>query len=211
MITLTEVEARVLGSLVEKSMTTPEYYPMSPNAVMNACNQKSSREPLVRYDETVVIHALFSLRDKGLAWEKSESGSRVTKYAHRFDNLSKFSPAEVACLCLLMLRGPQTPGEIKTRSGRMHEFSSPAEVEATLNGLMTRAEGAYVKKLSRQPGHKEARTMHLLCGEPTGKSAVHEANPKHDDSLEGRVAVLEELVAHLTTVVADLKKPPSQA
>ncbi len=208
MITLNDVETRVLGSLVEKSLTTPEYYPMSPNAIVNACNQKSSREPVVSYDETTVIRTLFGLRDKGLAWERSEAGSRVTKYAHRFENISTFSPAEVAALCLLMLRGPQTPGEIKSRSGRLHEFASPAEVESTLNGLMTRTEGAFVKKLPRQPGHKEARYAQLLSGEPSVSSAPSETNPAPSNPLEERVAALEQQVATLTIAISALKSIP---
>lgn len=206
MITLTDVETRVLGSLIEKSLTTPEYYPMSPNAVMNACNQKSSREPVVSYDESTVIRALFSLRDKGLAWERSEAGSRVTKYAHRFENVSNFTPAEVAALCLLMLRGPQTPGEIRSRSGRLHEFTSPAEVESTLNGLMTRADGAYVTKLPRQTGHKEARYAQLLSGEPSATSAT-EAPVPSTSSLETRVAALEQQVAELRQRLSELAPP----
>jgi uncharacterized protein YceH (UPF0502 family) len=207
MIQLTDVETRVLGSLVEKSLTTPEYYPMSPNAVMNACNQKSSREPVVSYDETTVIRALFALRDKGLAWERSEAGSRVTKYAHRFENIASFSPAEIAALCLLMLRGPQTPGEIKSRSGRLHEFQSPAEVESTLNGLMTRADGAYVAKLPRQTGHKEARYAQLMSGEPAVTINAASSPAPSSSPLEERVAALEQQVAALTSALSELKKP----
>jgi uncharacterized protein YceH (UPF0502 family) len=207
LIQLSDVETRVLGSLVEKSLTTPEYYPMSPNAVMNACNQKSSREPVVSYDETTVIRALFALRDKGLAWEKSEAGSRVTKYAHRFDNISTFTPLEVACLCLLMLRGPQTTGEIKSRSGRLHEFASPAEVESTLNGLMKRAEGAYVTKLPRQTGHKEARYAQLMSGEPVISTSPAEPTAAPITTFEERIVTLEAQVAALTAAVAALKKP----
>jgi uncharacterized protein YceH (UPF0502 family) len=207
MIVLTDVETRVLGSLVEKSLTTPEYYPMSPNAVMNACNQKSSREPVISYDETTVIHALFALRDKGLVWERSEAGSRVTKYAHRFENMSKFSPAEVAALCLLMLRGPQTPGEIRSRSGRLHEFTNPAEVESTLNGLMTRAEGAFVTKLPRQTGHKEARYAQLMSGASAISSAPTETHAVPITTFEERIVELEQQVAALTDAIAELKKP----
>ena len=202
---LNDIEIRVLGVLVEKSLTTPEYYPMSPHAIMTACNQKSSREPVVSYDETVVIHALFALRDKGLAWERIEDGSRVTKYAHRFDNISKFSSAEVAALCLLMLRGPQTPGEIKTRSGRMHAFTSPAEVDATLNGLMAHADGPYVVKLARQTGQKECRYAHLFCGEVAQKQ--HQGEPPQvgisSGTLENRVSVLEDKV---TLLIEEIKK-----
>jgi uncharacterized protein YceH (UPF0502 family) len=183
---------------------------MSPNAVMNACNQKSSREPVVSYDETTVVRALFALRDKGLAWERSEAGSRVTKYAHRFENISAFSPAEVAALCLLMLRGPQTPGEIKSRSGRLHEFASPAEVESTLNELMMHAEGVFVQKLPRQTGHKEARYTQLMSGEPAVGSTVANAVPVQSplaSPIEERVAALEQQVAALTTALEELKKP----
>lgn len=206
---LSDVEIRVLGSLIEKSLTTPEYYPMSPNAVMNACNQKSSREPVVSFNETVVIRALFSLRDKKLVWEKSEEGSRVTKYGHHFENIDKFSAAEVACLCLLMLRGPQTPGEIKTRSGRLHEFSSPAEVESTLNGLMTREQNPFVTKLPRQPGHKEARFAHLLGGEPLSEPSLPVEGVTPVRTVDQRVAILEAQVAYLTKAVSELKNKNS--
>ncbi len=202
---LSETEVRVLGALVEKSWTTPEYYPMSPNAVMNACNQKSSREPVVSFNETVVIHALFSLRDKKLVWEKSEDGSRVTKYGHHFKNIAPFSEAEEACLCLLMLRGPQTSGEIKTRSGRLHEFASPAEVESTLHGLMTHSEKAFVTKLARQTGHKEARFAHLLCGETSRQPSLAKETVLPTRTLEQRAPILEEQATYLSKTVSELK------
>ncbi len=160
---LTEVEVRVLGALVEKETTTPEYYPLSLNALVNACNQKSNREPVMALDEETVRKALRSLTEQVMV--RSASGdSRVAKYEHRLNELYNFHRHEIAVLCVLMLRGPQTPGELRTRAERMYAFEDLDAVHAALNLLMRR-EPALVKVLPRQPGTKESRYMHLLSGD----------------------------------------------
>ncbi len=162
-VMLTAEEARVLGSLVEKSVTTPEYYPLSLNALKNACNQKSSRDPVVEYDEATVARALEGLRDKHLVWFVDSADSRVQKYRHRFGEAFALSEAEAAILALMLLRGPQTPGELRGRSDRLHAFATVEEVEAALATLSGR-EAALVVRLPRQPGRKEHRWDHTLCG-----------------------------------------------
>lgn len=162
MLLLSAVEARVLGSLIEKESTTPEYYPMTLNGLVNACNQKSSREPVMSLDDMTVLHAIARLRDNGIVEERSEGG-RVSRYAHRVERLVPLTPPERAAICVLLLRGPQTTGEIRGRSGRLHEFRDPAEVESVLNALMTRPEPV-VTKLGRVTGHKENRYAQLLTG-----------------------------------------------
>ena len=162
---LSEPELRVLGSLVEKETTTPEYYPLSLNSLMNACNQKTNREPVVSYDECKVAQAVNDLRDKGLVIVVSARDSRVPKYDNYFSDTYSLSPAESAALCVLMLRGPQTPGEIRGRAERLHEFGELSEVDAVLEGLASREAGALVVKLPRQPGRKEYRYAHLLGGD----------------------------------------------
>ena len=160
---LSATEVRVLGALVEKEITTPEYYPLSLNALVNACNQRSNREPVTTLDEEAVRKALRSLTDQGLA--RSASGdSRVPKFEHRLNELYNFHRHEIAVLCVLMLRGPQTPGELRTRAERMYEFEDLEAVHSALNLLMRR-EPPLVKVLARQPGTKESRFMHLLSGD----------------------------------------------
>jgi uncharacterized protein len=164
---LTEAEVRVLGTLVEKEITTPEYYPLSVNALMNACNQKSNREPVMTLSEDAVRMALRSLSDQALA--RSAGGdSRVAKFEHRLNEFYNFHRHEIAVLCVLMLRGPQTPGELRTRAERMYGFEDLDAVHAALNLLMRR-EPALVKVLPRQPGTKESRYMHLLGEEQAPK------------------------------------------
>ena len=163
MLLLSAAEARVVGCLLEKEATTPEYYPMTLNALVNACNQKSSREPVMSLDEMTVVHAIARLRDNGIVEEKSEAGNRVPRYAHKFERLMPATPEERAALCVLLLRGPQTTGEIRGRSGRLYDFKGPAEVETVLQGLMTRPE-PIVTKLGRMTGHKENRYAQLLSG-----------------------------------------------
>ena len=167
---LTEAEVRVLGALVEKEITTPEYYPLSVNAVINACNQKSNREPVMALDEENVRQALRSMSEQALV--RSASGdSRVTKFEHRLNELYNFHRHEIAVLCVLMLRGPQTPGELRTRAERMYAFEDLEAVHAALNLLMRR-EPALVKVLPRQPGTKESRYMHLLAGDTAPSTEV---------------------------------------
>lgn len=159
-------QARVLGALVEKQVTTPEYYPLTLNALINACNQTSSRDPIVSYDEPVVLRALEGLRDQKVALTTTAE-SRTPKYRHKLTERFELSAAELAVLCLLLLRGPQTVGEIRTRSGRLHEFASLTEVEETLAALAAKSPQSLVTRLPRQPGFKESRFAHLLCGAVT--------------------------------------------
>ena len=160
---LDDAEVRVLASLIEKESTTPEYYPLSLNALMLACNQKSNRDPVVSYDENTVHEAVESLRGKKLV--RAAAGSRVVKYEHSFLEVFNLGRRELALLCTLMLRGPQTLGELRDRSERMRSFSDLEEVEACLEGLMRLEPHALVKRLARQPGTKEPRYMHLLTGD----------------------------------------------
>lgn len=168
-VILTDVEVRVLGSLVEKQLTTPEYYPLTLNALIAACNQKSNREPAVSYDEATATAALESLRDENLVYVFYGSGSRVVKYKHMLPNVFELEPPEVAVMAVLMLRGPQTLGELRERTGRMHEFSGLGEVQETLDSLGRRDESLVVK-LERQPGQKDARFAHLLSGAFTAEN-----------------------------------------
>lgn len=160
---LSAEEQRVLGALMEKAKATPEYYPLTLNALVAACNQKTSRKPVVSYDDNTVITTLDSLRKKGLVSTVTGGSSRVTKYKHNFAVVYPVISAEVTIICLLLLRGAQTPGELNTNSGRMHEFESLEEVQSILDNLAN-AEQPYVRQLAKRPGQKEARYMHLLGG-----------------------------------------------
>ena len=204
-LSLTETEVRVLGSLIEKDITTPEYYPLSLNALVNACNQKSNRDPFMQLDETAVRDALSSLQERRMAGPAGGADSRVTKYEHRLQEVFNFTRQEIAVLCVLLLRGPQTPGELRGRSERMHRFEALDDVQAALQKLMQR-DPALVRVLPRQPGTKESRWMHLLGGE----AALDSAQPAivTDDSSTGdpkRMAQLEEEVAALRREVGELK------
>jgi uncharacterized protein len=165
-IRLTAEEVRVLGSLVEKAITTPDYYPLSLNALVNACNQSSNRDPVVAYGEPTVLCAIESLRGRKLAFIFEGAASRVAKYGQKFAETLGLSPPETAALVILMLRGPQTVGEIRGRSGRLHAFANIGEVESTLQGLAARSPQPLVVRLPRQPGFKESRYAHLLAGPP---------------------------------------------
>ena len=208
-IQLTANEARVIGCLMEKSVITPEQYPLSLNALVNACNQKSSREPVVSLDPGVVERAVKDLIAKQLVMTQ-EFGSRVEKYQQRFCNTHfaeiKFSPAEFAVVCLLLLRGPQTPGELKAHSGRLHEFVDASEAEAALESLMTRSDGPFVARLPREPRRKDHAYAHLFGGAvesaPKEARAVDSAEaptprPSALAELEARVAKLEQELAAL--------------
>lgn len=210
-ITLNEVECRVLGSLLEKEVTTPEYYPLSLNAVVNACNQKSNRDPVMTLDEGVVHQTLRSLEGQALVRSVSPADSRVTKYEHRLQEAFNFYRHEIAILCLLLLRGPQTPGELRSRSERMHSFDDLSAVQSSLQHLMRR-EPPLVKPLPRQPGTKETRYAHLLSGdvvqaEPELKVKEHTLERSVDGD---RVRQLEEEIAGLKNEVADLKQEFAQ-
>ena len=167
-IELTPMEARVIGCLIEKQITTPDQYPLSLNALVNACNQKSNRDPMMDVAESEVQSTLDGLSKKHFVMEKSGFGSRVPKYQHRFCNTEygtlKFTPLELAIVCELLLRGPQTPGELRTRSSRMAPVSDVSEVEAALESLRTRADGPFVVRLAREPGRRDSRYAHLFSG-----------------------------------------------
>jgi uncharacterized protein len=161
---LNDVEARIVGCLIEKQLTTPEYYPLTLNALTAACNQKSNRDPVVLYDETTILTAIDSLRDKNLVYLFYGSSSRAVKYKHMLPSVYELEPPAVAVIAVLLLRGPQTIGELRERTGRLHEFSSLGEVSETLDTLVNR-EPPLIAKLDRQPGQKEARFAHLLSGD----------------------------------------------
>jgi len=208
---LNEVECRVLGSLVEKETTTPEYYPLSMNALVNACNQKSNREPVMDLDESAVREALHSLEGQSLVRSVSPADSRVTKYEHRLQEAFNFYRHETAILCLLLLRGPQTPGELRSRSERMHSFDDLTAVQSSLQHLMKR-EPPLVKSLPRQPGTKETRYAHLLSGdvvqaepEPTVQTAAREHSLDAD-----RARKLEDEITALGKEIAELKQQFAQ-
>jgi uncharacterized protein YceH (UPF0502 family) len=204
-IVLNEVEARVLGSLIEKDITTPEYYPLSLNALVNACNQKSSRDPVMTLDEEAVRLALRNLSDKRLAGPAGGADGRVTKYEHRMQEVFNFNRGEVAVLCVLLLRGPQTPGELRGRTERLHRFAELEDVQSTLQRLMQR-DPPLARMLQRQPGTKEARYMHLLSGDAEPALSIEEAHAAPGGAGDGRVARLEDELADLKKDVADLKQ-----
>src|SRR6202171_1140769 len=206
-IVLNEVEARVLAALLEKEITTPDYYPLSLNALVNACNQKSNRDPIMNLDEDSVRSALRALHDNSLARSVSAADSRVTKYEHRLQEAFNFDRREASIFCELLLRGPQTPGELRSRAERMHHFDDLGEVQSTLQHLMNR-EPALVKVLARQPGTKESRYVHLLSGdvEPVSSSGVHEVPAVTGRESAERLSRLESEVAELRMDIADLKQ-----
>ena len=198
---LSPVAARVLGSLVEKEITTPEYYPLSLNALANACNQKNNREPVLNLDEDQIRQALHQLEDDGLAGPARGTDSRVAKYEHRMQEVFNFTRGEIAVVCVLLLRGPQTPGELRGRAERMHRFEELSDVQWTLQRLMQR-EPPLVKVLPRQPGTKEARYAHLFSGEPAEVVVYTEATESARrgaglGQLEAEIAALREEVAEL--------------
>jgi len=162
---LTEIEVRVLGSLIEKDITTPDYYPLSLNALVNACNQKNNREPVMALDESAVRDALNALQEKRLAGPAGGADSRVAKYEHRLQEIFNFDRREMAVVCVLLLRGPQTPGELRGRTERMYQFEALDDVVSTLDRLAQR-DPPLARVLPRQPGTKESRYMHLFSGEP---------------------------------------------
>ena len=204
-IVLTDVEARVLGALVEKDITTPDYYPLSLNALVNACNQKNNRDPVKNLDENQVREALSGLEAMGLAGPASTADSRVTKYEHHLQDVFNFSRGETAVISVLLLRGPQTLGELRGRTERLHRFEDLEAVQAALQHLMRR-EPPLAVMLPRQPGTKESRFAHLLSGEvdvaePAGPSVV----PSVASEEKERIARLEEQVASLQCEISDLK------
>ena len=199
---LTDIETRVLGSLIEKQVTTPEYYPLTLNALTLACNQKNNRHPVTSYTESQVADAVESLREKNLAYVYYGSTSRVPKYKHVVPEVMHLSPPETALMCVLMLRGAQTPGELRGSASRLHEFSGLEEVEAVLNGLISHEPEPLVVRLPRQPGQKEVRFAHLLSGEIDVEALASE--PERPSRQSG-VERLEQKVDALTAEVERLK------
>jgi len=214
-IELDSLQARVIGCLIEKQVTTPDQYPLSLNALVSACNQKSNRDPLMSLDEATVQGTLDALSRKHLVLERSGFGSRVPKYQHLFCNTEygslKFSPQELAIVCELMLRGPQTPGELRSRASRMAALSDVSEVEAALQSLLTRESGPLVARLAREPGRRESRYMHLFGGEAPPPAAGEDAAVDRSeqsaagDALADRVARLEEDVRQLRAELEELR------
>ena len=206
---LTEIETRVLGSLIEKDITTPDYYPLSLNALVNACNQKNNREPVMTLDEETVRTALTTLQEKRLAGPASGADSRVTKYEHRLQEVFNFDRREIAIVCVLLLRGPQTPGELRGRTDRMYHFEALDDVVSTLDRLALR-EPPLARVLPRQPGTKESRYRHLFAGEPdvsdlavatVSDFSSHSAAPTSE-----RISMLEEEVAALRRELSDVQQ-----
>jgi uncharacterized protein YceH (UPF0502 family) len=212
-IVLNSAEARVLGALVEKDITTPDYYPLSLNALINACNQKNNREPVTNFDEETVRLALRNLSEKQLAGMARGADGRVAKYEHHMQEVFNFTRPETAIMCVLLLRGPQTPGELRGRGERMHRFEDLDEVLSGLQQLMRR-EPPLAKALGRRPGTKEIRYAHLLSGdveawEPpseTGYSGGVTDDNERVEHLEAQVATLQSEVAELKQQMAELKK-----
>jgi hypothetical protein len=212
-LTLTEIEARVLGSLIEKDITTPDYYPLSLNGLVNACNQKNNREPVMTLDEQAVRAALSTLQEKRLAGPASGADSRVTKYEHRLQEVFNFDRREIAVLCVLLLRGPQTPGELRSRTDRMYHFEGLDDVISTLERLSER-EPALTTILPRQPGTKESRYQHLFSGEPPESNAAanlsvaRAPSPANADSRNNtdRLTQLEEEVAALRKELTEVQQ-----
>ncbi len=211
-IVLSLIEARVLGCLIEKEMTTPDYYPLSLNSLTNACNQKSNRNPLMDLDESAVQHTLDDLIKKRLVVPKSSSGSRVAKFAHRLSNpitnAMDFSTQELAVLCELLVRGPQTAGELRTHAGRLTEFADVAQIDAVLKKLQSREDGPFVTELPRQAGRREVRHAQLfteLPDEIQGSADDRGADLK-SVSVAERVSALEHEVAALRAEAADLRQ-----
>lgn len=203
---LSSVETRVLGALVEKDITTPDYYPLSLNALVNACNQKNNRDPVMNLDENTVRDALRGLQDLRLAGPAAGADSRVTKYEHRLQEAFNFSRGETAVLCVLLLRGPQTPGELRGRTERMHRFEDLDAVQASLQRLMQR-EPPLVTVLPRQPGTKESRYAHLLSGEiDVSELPARGAGSASGSGDNERMSRLEDEVASLHRDVSELKQ-----
>ena len=202
--TLNEKEIRILGSLVEKQLTTPEYYPLTLNALTAACNQKSNREPVMSLGETEILAAVDRLRDESLVYLYYGTGTRTVKYKHMLPGVFELEPPATAVLAVLMLRGPQTIGEIRERTGRLHEFSDLNEVQETLDDL-ARRDDPLIVKLERQPGQKEARYAHLLGGPVDAASLPAAAEKRSTAPDNGRLETLETEIASLKNELAEFK------
>lgn len=211
-LNLSLYETRVIGVLIEKEITTPDQYPLSLNALTNACNQKSNRDPVLNLDEVTVQQTVDELVKKRLISEKTGFGSRVPKFQHRFCN-SQFgslnlSPQELGILCELFLRGPQTPGELRTHTNRLCAFSEVSQVETTLKRLMEREDGPFVVQLSREAGRRDSRFAHRLSGEVSNVSITEDINRVSNlpDSVQARIERLEQAVSELQQHVVELKQ-----
>jgi hypothetical protein len=207
------IEMRVIGCLLEKEVTTPDQYPLSLNALVNACNQKSNREPVTQLSESAVQDAVNALVDRGLVTEITGSHSRVSKYQHRFCNTEfsdlQFSPAQTAIVTLLFLRGAQTPGELRSRSGRLHNFQSLEEVTSALQSLQTQTGGPYVCSLPREPGKREQRYQECFCSESErplqGDASLTDKSDDHTERLKARIVELETQVETLNARIQELE------
>lgn len=207
---LNQVEARVLGSLIEKQITTPSYYPLTLASLTAACNQKSNRNPVTALNEQDVARAILTLRDKHLAWETAEAGARVMKYSHNLSQHFEFSDQQLAVVCELMLRGPQTGGELRTHCERMHPLGDIAQTEAVLQSLMNYPNSPLAAKLPREPGRRENRFTHLLCGEvvlpPESLKPQPEPATLAVRAENERFAALEDEVQKLRTEISDIQR-----
>lgn len=203
---LDPIELRVLGSLMEKSKTTPDYYPMTLNGLTSACNQKTSRKPVVSYHEETVSSALNSLKKRNLVSTSFEGSSRVLKYRHNFGAVFPLIPSEVALICLLILRGPQTPGELNTNSGRLHEYDSLEEILDILEKLAS-SDPAFIIQLPKRPGQKEVRFAHLLGGPVETEEEEMIENPVKPgiQNMENRISLLETEVEELKKLIQTLQ------
>jgi len=204
---LNQTEVRVLGSLIEKDITTPDYYPLSLNALVNACNQKNNRDPIMTLDENSVRNALGSLQEKRLAGPAGGADSRVTKYEHRLQEVFNFDRREIAAICVLLLRGPQTPGELRGRSERMYRFETLDDVQSTIQRLSDR-QPPLVRVLPRQPGTKESRYVHLFVEDtwPTEAYPPQSASEPRAANDSSRLAALEAEVSLLKKEIVELKQ-----
>lgn len=205
---LTDIEVRVLASLVEKDITTPDYYPLSLNALVNACNQKNNRDPVMTLDEDSVSHALATLQEKRLAGPASGADSRVTKYEHRLQEVFNFDRREIAILCVLLLRGPQTPGELRGRTERMYRFEALGDIVSTLDRLSQR-DRPLVAILSRQPGTKESRYLQLFSGEAPAVDVAHTPSRVSDlvaHPTVDRISSLENEILELKRQVSEIQQ-----
>jgi uncharacterized protein YceH (UPF0502 family) len=206
-VNLTPIETRVLGSLIEKDITTPDYYPLSLNALVNACNQKNNRDPVMTLDEQAVRDALTTLQEKRLAGPASGADSRVPKYEHRLQEVFNFDRREIAIVCVLLLRGSQTPGELRSRTDRMYHFETLDDVISALDRLAQR-DPALVAVLARQPGTKESRYTHLFSGEPPDQSVARALLPATagTNSAADRLTTLEQEVSRLRQELSDVQQ-----
>jgi uncharacterized protein len=208
-IALNPIEARILGALIEKQMSTPDYYPLTLNTLVSACNQKTNRDPVMNLDQAAVTGGLDSLRRQRLVWQVKTQGSRSPKYEHNLKDVAEFSSSELGILCELLLRGPQTAGELRVRSARLVEFGGLAAVEHTLQKLITHGKGPFAVELPRRPGHKENRFTHLFCALdlPAELSEPSPAAPPEGGAAAetDRIAALEKTVADLQRALAEVR------